>query len=96
MAQRKKWTHEEDVVLAIVVQSNQENKNAAFKEASEILKRSMNSCSSRWYTALSNPEHKAYVGANFFGIKETTPVQYCIEKKKPSLWQRIKKIFGKK
>lgn len=35
------------------------------REVSEKIGRSAKCCSNRWYQALSNPEHKSYVGCMF-------------------------------
>lgn len=69
MAKSRKWTKEEDQILAILVRSNQDNKQIAFKEASTRIERSVSACQDRWYKCLNNPEHPSYVGDRFYGIE---------------------------
>lgn len=93
MAQNRKWTAEEDYTLAVCVK-NTEVKSEAFKKASQCTGRSENACSNRWYTALNNPESKAYVGSNFFGLEtqEECVENYTGDEKKSLLSRIISKI----
>lgn len=66
MAKRTKWTVEEDEILVQAINANPHNKaKKPSREVSEKIGRSAKCCSNRWYQALSNPEHKSYVGCMF-------------------------------
>lgn len=66
MAKRTKWTVEKDEILAQAINANPHNKaKKPSREVSEKIGRSAKCCSNRWYQALSNPEHKSYVGCMF-------------------------------
>lgn len=101
---RTKWTKEEDEILVQAVKANPYNKSEAFRAASKKVNHNEVSCSSRWYTHLSNPESKHYVGCMFTMIgvasrfdnrtsnregTHVTPVKI-----KRSLWSKIKALLG--
>lgn len=101
MRKFKRWTQEEDQVLVHFIKEEPLNKKAAFKKAAELLNRDVYSCKNRWYTALSNPESKYYVGACFtmLGIAAATVNRTRYSKKiqpikiKESIWTRILKLL---
>lgn len=104
MAQRTKWTAEEDEILVQAIKANPHNKQEAFRKASEEIGRSAKCCSNRWYQALSNPEHKAYVGCMFTMIGMASRldnrtinrdnVHITPKKTKKSLWAKVKALLG--
>lgn len=70
MAKRTKWTVEEDEILVQAINANPHNKaKKPSREVSEKIGRSAKCCSNRWYQALSNPEHKSYVGCMFTMVR---------------------------
>lgn len=101
---RIKWTKEEDEILVQAVKANPHNKTAAFKEAAEKVGHNANSCSTRWYRVLSNPEHKKYVGCMFtmIGVQSKLDnrtinrenVHITPTKTKRGLWTKIKALLG--
>lgn len=101
---RKKWTAEEDETLVQAIKANPHNKAKAFREASEKVGRSAKCCSNRWYQALSNPEHKSYVGCMFTMLSVSSrldnrtvnreKVHITPTKTKKSLWTKIKALLG--
>lgn len=101
---RTKWTKEEDKILVQAVKANLHNKSKAFRAASKKVNHNEVSCSCRWYSQLSNPESKHYVGCMFtmIGIASrldnrtsnregvhVTPI-----KTKRGLWNKIKVLLG--
>lgn len=104
MDKRKHWTDEEDNVLVQAIIDSPHNKQEAFKQVAKSLNRSISACSSRWYTILSNPEHKKYRGCLFTMIGRysrfdnrtinTNLVHTSPIKHKSSIWYKIKKLFG--
>lgn len=102
MAERKKWTKEEDDILVQAIKANPHNKSEAFRIASKKMERNVTSCSNRWYSCLSNPESKSYVGCMFTLIGHssrldnrtmaTNNVQPI--KTNKSLWGKIRNLLG--
>lgn len=97
-----KWTPEEDKVLVQAVKANPHNKRKAFRNASLKLDRTVESCSSRWYNALSDPENKNYVGCIFTMVSRNTSLTNRVfenthVKQRPvkaGIWNKIKKLLG--
>lgn len=105
MAKRTKWTVEEDEILVQAINANPHNKaKKPSREVSEKIGRSAKCCSNRWYQALSNPEHKSYVGCMFhYGrcIFQTLTTGLSTERRftllllnKRGLWTKIKALLG--
>lgn len=104
MATRKSWTKEEDEILVQAIKANPHNKAKAFKEVAEKVNHNINSCSTRWYRVLSNPENKKYVGTlctlvgnkskfdnrSVYREKSHTKPQ----KQKGNLWSKIKSLLN--
>lgn len=102
----KKWTAEDDKILVEAVKDNFNNLQKGFRKVAEKLDRTTSAVANRWYTALSNPEHKAYVGSScFIGFSKDKIYKnrknYCEEYSKhepektaPSLWSKILKLLG--
>lgn len=104
MAIRNKWTPEEDKILVQAIKANPYNKTKVFKEVSKKVNHSVMSCSTRWYTILSNPESKHYVGCLFTtigirshydnrGTKLDSSITASIKNKK-GLWAKIKTLLN--
>lgn len=104
MVKRVKWTKEEDEILVQAIKANPHNKQEAFRKASEEIGRSAKCCSNRWYQALSNPEHKAYVGCIVTMISRASNLDnrtinrdythITSKKTKKNLWAKVKALFG--
>ncbi len=102
----KKWTTEEDEILVKAVKDNFDNLQKGFREVAKELNRTISAVKQRWYSALSNPESKAYVGSSCFigfGINKhyRNRKNYCAEysklepeKSNPSIWGKILKLLG--
>ena len=108
MKERKRWTAEEDKILVQAIKANPQNKEEAFRKVAKKTNRSSASCSQRWYSILSNPYHKKYVGCAFTlvssrkkSINRTTYVDskdniHKPEKLKSGLWNKIKQLLNLK
>lgn len=106
MAKRTKWTVEEDEILVQAINANPHNKaKKPSREVSEKkIGRSAKCCSNRWYQALSNPEHKSYVGCMFTMVGVSSrldnrtvnreKVHITPTKTKRGLWTKIKALLG--
>lgn len=102
MAERKKWTKEEDNILVQAIKANPHNKAEAFRVASKKLNRNAKSCSNRWYNTLSNPESENYAGCMFTLIGHSsrldnrTMATHNVQpiKTNKSLWGKIKELLG--
>lgn len=105
MATRKKWTDEEDKILVQAIKANPHNKQQVFREIAEKTGHTVTSCSSRWYTILSNPEHKKYISEVCFtmvGVSSKLAnrsinrdkVHIVPTKTKKGLWVKIKALLG--
>lgn len=104
MTQRNRWTDEEDKVLVQAIKASPHNKSAAFQKVARKTNHNVNSCSTRWYNVLSNPEHKKYVGCMYttIGITRRLDNRTVSRKKshitpvkvKKSLWNRLKELLG--
>ena len=105
MEQKKKfnWTKEEDDLLEDAIRNSIYNKAKAIREVAEKLNRKEATVAYRWYSVLSNPEHKKYRGCLFttVGYSSTmsnrsisridchiTPIKI-----KKSIWARIKELL---
>lgn len=101
---RTKWTKEEDKILVQAVKANLHNKSKAFRAASKKVSHNEVSCSCRWYSQLSNPESKHYVGCMFTMIGVTSRLDnrtvnrekahITPKKVKKSLWAKVKTLLG--
>ena len=58
MANYKRWTHEEDIVLMSLI--SQAGKANGFKKAAEELGRTIDSCRSRYYNHLDYKDEEDY------------------------------------
>lgn len=104
MAKRTEWTKEEDEILVQAIIANPHNKAQVFREVSSKINRSANSCGLRWYTKLSNPESKYYVGCLFTMIGVTSRLDnrtvnkekanITPKKNKRGIWTKIKALLG--
>lgn len=104
MANRTKWTKEEDEILVQAIVANPHNKSIAFKDAASKVDHNASACSSRWYNVLSNPEHKKYVGCMFtmIGVHSKLDnrtvnrdkVHVTPTKIKRGIWAKIKALLG--
>lgn len=104
MTTRIRWTKEEDKVLVRAIKANLHNKAKAFVLAAKKVNHSKESCQSRWYNKLSNPEDKHYVGCMFTMLCSSSklenrtvsiPGSYITPTKiKRGLWSKIKKLLG--
>lgn len=104
MTTRKKWTDEEDKILVQAIKANPHNKQQVFREIAEKTGHTVTSCSSRWYTILSNPKSDKYVGCIFtmVGVKSnlnnrticTEDTHIAPAKNKAGLWTKIKALLG--
>lgn len=104
MAKHHRWTEEEDKVLVQAIQASPHNKAQAFRTVANKLGISDKSCSNRWYTVLSNPENKHYVGCMFtmIGVHSKLDnrtinrenVHIAPTKSTKTIWSKIKKLLG--
>ena len=104
MAERTKWTKEEDEILVQAIKANPHNKTQAFKAAASKVNHSEASCASRWYVRLSNPNNKNYVGCMFTMVGAASKldnrtinregVHITPTKTKKGLWAKVKALLG--
>ena len=106
MTPRVRWTKEEDKILVQAIKANPHNKAKAFKQVAKKVNHNEKSCSKRWYSYLSNPESKHYVGCLFTMVghhahynNRTNYTKRSIispTKQKPTIWTKIKQFLGLK
>lgn len=100
-----KWTDEEDAILVQAVKANPHNKAQAFREIAEKTGHTVTSCSSRWYTILSNPKHKKCISEVCFTMVgvgsrldnrtiNRDKVHIAPTKTKKGLWAKVKALLG--
>ena len=53
MSKKTKWTAEEDSILLAQVKACPQNLKSSFKAAAQLLDRTEDACSNRWYTRVS-------------------------------------------
>lgn len=107
MANKRRWTKEEDKILVQAIKANPHNLTQCFREVGERLNRTNKSVKLHWYTTLANPEHKKYTGTAFLTIdkKSYNPIRknaYTAigrattvkTSKKLRLWAKVKKLLG--
>jgi hypothetical protein len=104
MSTKKRWTKQEDKILVQAIKANPQNRAKAFKIASKKLDRTVYACTYRWYSYLSNPESKHYVGCMFTLLGHTSKLDnrtvstenYHISSKplEKGIWGKIKKLLG--
>lgn len=107
MSKFQRWTKEEDDILVQAIRLSPYNKLQAIREVLEKLPgRTEGACVQRWYTSLSNPESKYYVGCMFTMLGYESRMDnrtmytegYSIEPIKSTIriWNKIKKFLGLK
>lgn len=105
MTKITKWTEEEDKILVQAIKANPHNKAKAIRKVLHKLNnRTELAAATRWYTVLSNPEHKKYVGCLFtmIGYKahynnrsvNRKKSHWTPEKSSESIWNKIKRLLG--
>ncbi len=104
MKTRNKWTNEENEILVQAIIANSHNKAKAFREVATKINRSVPSIEQHWYTVLSNPENKHYVGCIFtlvgydarldnrLIVRENSHIKPT--KNPEGLWFKLKKLLG--
>lgn len=104
MANYKRWTKEEDEILVQAIKANPHNKAEVFRSLTGKLGRTESAIAYRWYSYLSNPESKHYVGCMFTLLSVASKldnrtinregVHVTPTKTPKGLWSKIKKLLG--
>lgn len=97
-----RWTDSEDRILLNYIKKNLQNREEAFRLAAKKLNISQAACHMRWYSILSNPKHKKYVGCKFTLLSRYERIDNRTRKSKlakstpinKSLWSKIKELLG--
>ena len=97
-----RWTDSEDRILLNYIKKNLQNREEAFRLAAKKLNTSPAACHIRWYSILSNPKHKKYVGCKFTLLSRYERIDNRTRKSKltkptpvnKSLWSKIKELLG--
>lgn len=97
MTTRKRWTKEEETTLVQAIQANPLNIKEACRQVSLKINRTMGACLYHWYYILTSADNNA--GASFLtvgpkGIVRNRKNKGVIEKKRISIWHRIKKFLN--
>lgn len=97
MTTRKRWTKEEETILVQAIQANPLNIKEACRQVSSKINRTAGACLYHWYYVLTSADNNA--GANFLivgtkGIVRNRKNKGTIEKKRISIWHRIKKFLN--
>ena len=97
MTTRRRWTKEEETVLVQAIQANPLNIKEACRQASLKINRTMGACLYHWYYILSSADNNA--GASFLtvgpkGIVRNRKNKGTIEKKRISIWRKIKRFLN--
>lgn len=97
MTTRRRWTKEEETILVQAIQANPLNIKEACRQASSKINRTMGACLYHWYYILTSADNNA--GASFLtvgpkGIVKNRKNKGIIEKKRVSIWHRIKKFLN--
>lgn len=102
----RKWTAEEDAILAQAVKDNPDNLSRGFREVAEKIGRTAGAANFRWYAHLSNPKSKHYIGVRCFvnmGIGKKYPNRKNYvegysnlkpEKSTKTIWRKFLRILG--
>lgn len=103
--ERRRWTSRENEILIEEIKKNFDNLQEAFRIASRKLNRSHKAVQYHWYSCLSNPESKSYIGGTCFigvSIEKRTRNRKVYTKKsiqepkfhKRSLWKKLLSLLG--
>ena len=97
MTTRRRWTKEEETVLVQAIQANPLNIVEACRQTAPKINRTVGACLYRWYYIISSTDNNA--GASFLtvgpkGIVKNRKNKGIIEKKRFSIWLRIRKFLN--
>ena len=99
----KRWTMEEEKVLVFQIQKNLGNLTKAFAETAELINRSEKAITLHYYEVIAKGKSKvlpdSYVYMTISANKAMVNKKIVNKEEdyiniKPSLWQRIKNLFG--
>lgn len=100
MANKKRWTKEEEEILVKAIQANPHNIVEALKTASATINRSFNACRFHWYEVLSPKNNPTKIGVSFVSIGPNTIYKNrknsggsMVQPEKSTLWSRIKRLL---
>lgn len=97
MRTRKRWTEEEETILVQAIQANPLNIKEACRQASLKINRTTGACIYRWYYIISSTNNNAGVGfltVSPKGVVKNRKNKGTIEKKRISIWRKIKKFLN--
>ena len=101
MNKNRRWTKEEDQILAQAIMANPQNLKRAFKIASEKLSRTEKAVEFRWYSTVKkqslcfvtvSPTKKLRNGKNYSPINSLNAPTSI----KKTIWTRLKVLLGLK
>lgn len=93
MPYNRRWTAEEDSILLAEVSKSPQNLRKAFEATGELVNRTPEACSFRWYSSVRHNTSIAFtlVGAN--GASKNSKLGGTTKKVNKTLWERIKALF---
>ena len=103
MANKKRWTKEEEEILVQAIQANPHNISKALRTAGATINRSFKACQFHWYGVLSPKNNPNKIGISFVSIGPNTIYKNrknsgnsTAQPEKNTLWTKIKKLIGLK
>lgn len=94
MPYNRRWTAEEDSILLAEVSRSPQNLQKAFEAAGELIDRTPNACSFRWYSSVRhNTNSIAFTLVGAHGASKNSKIGGTTKKVNKTLWERIKALF---
>ena len=100
MANKKRWTKEEEEILVQAIQANPHNISEALRTASATINRSFKACEFHWYMVLSSKDNPTKIGISFVSIGQNTIYKNrknsrtsIVQPDKSTLWSKIKRLL---
>lgn len=101
MTTRRRWTEEEDRLLAQAITANPANIKKALMQVSKTLNRTYSACNFRWYRVLSITQNSTKASTLFMTVgsktiyknRKNSSSNSAIKPVKSNLWNTIKKFL---
>lgn len=94
MPYNRRWTAEEDSTLLSEVSKSPQNLRKAFEATGELVNRTPEACSFRWYSSVRhNTNSIAFTLVGAHGASKNSKVGGTTTKVNKSLWAKIKALF---